>query len=108
MTKSKIIFLNGPSSAGKTSLVKAIQHLSEEPWLTTGVDVSFAVMPAKYLPGGKKASEGINFVSGTDEKGFPIMKVESGGYGKKVVQSIHRVVKQLANDGHNLILDEVI
>ena len=83
MTKSKIILLNGPSSVGKTSLVKAIQHLSEEPWLTTGVDVSFAVMPAKYLPGGKKASEGINFVSGTDEKGFPIMKVESGDYGKK-------------------------
>ncbi|CAG8663768.1 8885_t:CDS:2 [Ambispora leptoticha] len=63
-------------------------------------------MPAKYLPGGQKASEGINFVSETDEKGFPIIKVERGDYGKKVGQSIHRVVKQLADDGHNHILDE--
>lgn len=57
--KNKIIFLNGPSSAGKTSLVKVIQHLSEDFWLTSGVDVSFAVMPPKYLPGGEKAHEGI-------------------------------------------------
>jgi hypothetical protein len=70
--------------------------------------VSFAVMPARYLPGGEKASEGIQFVPGTDEEGFPIMKVESGDYGKKVGQSIHKVIKQLADDGHNLILDEVI
>ena len=105
---SKIIFLNGCSSAGKTSLVKAIQHLSEEPWLTSGVDVSFATMPAKYLPGGKKASEGINFVPGMDQEGFPIMRVESGDYGKKFVQSVHKVVKQLVDDGHNLIIDEAI
>lgn len=108
MKKSKIILLNGCSSAGKSSLVKAIQHLSEESWLTTGVDVSFAVMSAKYLPGGKKAHEGINFVSGTDEKGFPVVKVERGDYGKKVRQSIRKVVKQLADEGLNLILDEVI
>jgi chloramphenicol 3-O phosphotransferase len=108
LNMSKIILLNGPSSAGKSSLVKAIQHLSEESWLTSGVDVGFATMPAKYLPGGKKAHEGINFVPGTDEKGFPIMKVESGDYGKKVAQSIRKVVKQLADDGHNVILDEVI
>ncbi|CAG8447437.1 9424_t:CDS:2 [Racocetra fulgida] len=63
-------------------------------------------MSAKYLPGGKKANEGINFVPGTDEKGFLIMKVESGNYGKKVSQSIRKVVKYLADDGHNLILDE--
>ena len=65
-------------------------------------------MPAKYLPGGKKAHEGINFVPGTDEKGFPIMKIEVGDYGKKVGQLIRKVVKQLADDGCNLILDEVI
>ncbi|WP_147410164.1 phosphotransferase-like protein [endosymbiont GvMRE of Glomus versiforme] len=65
-------------------------------------------MPAKYLPGGQKTSEGINFVPGTDKEGFPVIKVKSGDYGKKVVQSIRKAVKQLADDGHNLILDEVI
>lgn len=30
---SKIILLNGFRSSGKTSIAKAIQYLSDEPWL---------------------------------------------------------------------------
>jgi len=105
---SKIIFLNGCSSVGKTSLIKAIQHLSEEPYLTFGVDTLFVTMPSKYLPGGEKSSEGIQFVPGIDQKGFPVTEVKSGSYGKKVSSSIPKIIKQLVDDGHNLILDEVI
>lgn len=105
---SKIILLNGPSSAGKSSIVKAIQWISNEPWLSLGVDSSFAVMPSKYLPGGKLAHEGINFIPGIDESNYPIMKVEVGDYGKKVGKSIRKTSKYLADDGHNIILDEVI
>jgi chloramphenicol 3-O phosphotransferase len=35
---SRIIFLNGCSSAGKTSISKAIQELSDTPWLHIGID----------------------------------------------------------------------
>lgn len=35
---SKIILLNGAGSSGKTSIARAIQHLSNEQWLTFGVD----------------------------------------------------------------------
>lgn len=105
---SKIIFLNGCSSAGKTSIVGAIQHLSDEPWLTFGIDTFFRAMPPKYLPFGEKAQEGIQFVPGTDREGLPIMEVKSGPYGEKIGESIPKVIKQLADDGHNLIIDEVI
>jgi chloramphenicol 3-O phosphotransferase len=44
----KIILLNGCSSAGKTSLVKEIQNLSDEPWLTFGIDTVIDAMPNKY------------------------------------------------------------
>ncbi|RHZ37277.1 chloramphenicol phosphotransferase CPT family protein [endosymbiont GvMRE of Glomus versiforme] len=108
MKKSKIIFLNGCSSVGKSSIVGAIQHLSDEPWLTFGIDTFFKAMPPKYLPFGEKASEGIQFISGIDKEGLPITEVKSGSYGKKVSQSIPKVIKQLVDDGHNLIIDEVI
>lgn len=105
---SKIIFLNGCSSAGKSNIVAAIQHLSDEPWLTFGIDAVLKAMPPKYLPFGEKASEGIQFVPGVDRERAPTMEVKSGSYGNKVAQSIPKIIKQLAADGHNLILDEVI
>lgn len=105
---SKILFLNGCSSSGKTSIVRAIQHLSNEPWLVFGIDTFLKAMPPKYLPFGEKAQEGIRFVPGVDKEGLPIMEVKSGSYGEKVSKSIPKVIKQLADDGHNLIIDEVI
>jgi chloramphenicol 3-O phosphotransferase len=44
-----IIFLNGCSSSGKTTIAKAIQHLSDEPWLLLGIDTFFHMMPSKYV-----------------------------------------------------------
>lgn len=34
----QIIYLNGPSSSGKTTLAKALQHAFEEPFLHVGID----------------------------------------------------------------------
>jgi chloramphenicol 3-O-phosphotransferase len=65
-------------------------------------------MPNKYLPGGKLAHERINFVPEINEDGYQIMKVESGEYGKKVSKSARKISKYLADDGHNIILDEVV
>jgi chloramphenicol 3-O phosphotransferase len=112
MIVSKIIFLNGCSSAGKTSLVKAIQHLSEEPFLSSGVDATFAALPAKYFSdfpvGGEKAEQGVQFIPSIDPEGFPILKVKTGSYAQKFSQSVPKIIKQLADDGHNIIIDEAI
>ena len=54
MTKSKIIFLNGCASAGKTTLAKAIQQVSEEPFLFVGIDALFGAMPRKIVGFGKE------------------------------------------------------
>ncbi|GAA1551717.1 hypothetical protein GCM10009789_01840 [Kribbella sancticallisti] len=46
MTPS-VIFLNGPSSAGKTTLGKALQDTLDEPYLLMGLDTCFAMVPAQ-------------------------------------------------------------
>lgn len=110
-TKGKIIFLNGCSSAGKTSLVKAIQMLGSEPWLTLGVDSLFATLPAKYFinsPNSEKKFEGVQFIKKVDKDGFPIVEIKEGSYAKKFYQSVPKLVKQLVDDEHNLVIDEVI
>ncbi len=102
-----IIFLNGCSSSGKTTVAKAIQHLSNEPWLLLGIDTFFQMMPSKYVGFGEKAGEGYHFIPGQDEEG-PLMSIESGSFGNAVTQSIPKVAQSLARDGHNLIVDEVL
>jgi chloramphenicol 3-O phosphotransferase len=104
---SKVLILNGCSSAGKTSLVKAIQHLSEEPWLTFGIDSVIDAMPGKLVGSGKGAAEGFHFVSDF-EKGFPITKVKIGSIGEKVSNLAPEIVKLLADNGFNIAVDEVI
>lgn len=102
-----IILLNGCSSSGKTTIAKAIQHLSEEPWLLLGIDTFFHMMPSKYVGFGEKAAEGYHFIPGQDEEG-PLMGIESGSFGNAVMDSIPKVVQSLAGDAHNLIVDEVL
>ncbi|MCE3230735.1 MAG: chloramphenicol phosphotransferase [Alphaproteobacteria bacterium] len=102
-----ILFLNGCSSSGKSTLAKAIQHLSDTPWLLLGIDTFFHMMPSKYVGFGEKADEGYRFVPSQD-KGEPMMRVESGVFGKAVTHSIPKVIQTLAKDAHNLIVDEVL
>lgn len=102
-----IIFLNGCSSAGKSTIARSIQHLSPTPWLHLGIDAFLNMMPAKYVEFGAKADQGFHFIQEQDEEG-PIMRIESGPFGNAVCRSIPRVVKSLADDGHHLIMDEVL
>lgn len=105
---SKTIFLNGCSSAGKSSIVKVIQHLSSEPWLTMGIDTFIDAMPSKYIGFGEKSEQGICFIHEPKEEGKPVTSIRSGPVFKKVNQSIPKVIKLLVDDGHNIIIDEVI
>lgn len=104
----KVIFLNGCSSAGKTSLVKEIQNLSDEFWLTFGIDTVIDAMPDKYVGSGKKAAKGFQFVSSIDKEGFSITEVKVGPIGEKAAALAPQIVKQLVDNRFNVIIDEVI
>ena len=102
-----IIFLNGCSSAGKTTIARAIQHLSEKPWLLIGIDAFIEMMPSDYVGFGDKADQGFHFIPEHDEVG-PLMRIEEGDYGRKIVKTVPKVIKILADENHDIILDEVI
>ena len=69
-------------------------------------------MPAKYFSdapgGGGKADQGVQFIRSIDPAGFPILEIKMGSYARKFWLSVPKIIKQLADDGHNLIIDEAI
>jgi chloramphenicol 3-O phosphotransferase len=47
----QIVVLNGAPRSGKTSIARAIQSTSEEPWINLGVDAYLQATPERYWPG---------------------------------------------------------
>jgi chloramphenicol 3-O phosphotransferase len=98
---SKIIFLNGCGSSGKTSIAKAIQHESPELWLSFGVDTFIDMIPFG------RQEPYLKFIPGQNERG-PTMHVESGPEGVKLFSVMPQFAEMLAARGNNLIIDEVL
>lgn len=98
---SKITLLNGCGSAGKTSISRSIQHLSDELWLTFGVDTFIDMMPSNKL------ESYLKFIPGENDRG-PTMHVETKLNGNNVFELMPTFAKMLADEGHNLIIDEVL
>ena len=98
---SKIIFLNGCGSSGKTSIAKAIQYESPELWLSFGVDTFIDMIPFG------RQEPYLKFIPGQNERG-PTMHVESGAEGGKLFSVMPQFAEMLADQGNNLIIDEVL
>jgi len=98
---SKIIFLNGCGSSGKTSIAKAIQHESPDLWLSFGVDTFIDMIPFG------RQEPYLKFIPGQNDRG-PIMHVESGPEGVKLFSVMPQFAEMLAASENNLIIDEVL
>lgn len=98
---SKVIFLNGCGSSGKTSIVNALQHISSDLWLTFGIDTFIDMIPFG------KQEPYLKFIPGQNEHG-PTMHVNAGLEAKKLFGVMPSFAEMLATNGNNLIIDEVL
>lgn len=104
----QIIYLNGPSSSGKTTLAKGIQKTFEEPFLHVGLDKIIGWMPEKINDWtGGKAPLGFSWKEGLDASGNPIQELQTGSFGQKMLKTFQEVVLTLAKSGHYLIIDDL-
>ena len=105
---SQIIYLNGPTSVGKTSVAKELQTLLEEPYLLIGIDTIIDLMPSKFNNWkGGIASKGFYWKEKIDPTGHPIQVIQNGPFAKKLVQTYIAITETIAKSGHNLIIDDV-
>ena len=104
----QIIYLNGPSSSGKTTLAKALQHAFEEPFLHVGIDKIIGWMPEKVNDWtGGEALLGYSWKKSEDASGNLIQELQAGPYAQKIGKTFQEVILALAKMGHHIIIDDV-
>ncbi len=104
----QIIYLNGPSSSGKTTLAKALQHAFDDLFLHVGIDKIIGWMPEKVNDWtGGAASLGYSWKKSSDASGNPIQELQIGPYAAKIAKTFQEIVVTLAKMGHHLIIDDV-
>lgn len=104
----QIIYLNGPSSSGKTTLAKALQQELDVPFIHIGIDRVIGMMPEKLNNwAGGPAPLGFSWKPSIDETGAPVQEIQAGPFGKKMVQTLREIVLTLLRMGHYVIVDDV-
>jgi len=95
MKPGRIILLNGASSAGKTSLLRALQDALPEPYLEAGLDKFIWMLPRRYLDRPL-----------WDEVMGRV--VAAGPVGHHLVTAMHQTIALLADAGWNVLADHVL
>lgn len=104
--KNKIIILNGVSSSGKSSILKAFQEFSSDCYYGIRMDRINDILPQKY-----RVYDQYEALSEENRKGFYYnkekQKFELGEYAKNMSEDFWHIIKSLANRKRNIIIDTV-
>ena len=104
----QIIYLNGPSSSGKTTLARALQNALEKPFLLIGIDKIIGFMPHKINDfNGESEREGFFWKVGQDPHGHTLYHIQAGPFAKKITNTLKDIVLLLAKQGYHIIIDDV-
>jgi len=104
----QIIYLNGTSSVGKTTIAKALQDEMNEPFLRIGIDQIIFMMPEKVNNWeGGEAELGFSWKKSIDEQGYPVQLLQVGPFAVKMNGAMREIVLALAKKGFNIIIDDV-
>ena len=98
-----VVVLNGTSSAGKTSLARALQDRWDGPVRDAGIDRHLTMLPRRYL---SSAWPDV-FRYDTAPDGT-ITRVVPGPVAHDLVRAMHRSAAALAGAGFDVVVDHVL
>jgi chloramphenicol 3-O phosphotransferase len=111
MAKGSVIFLNGSSSSGKTTLALALQEVLTEPFIHVALDQFRDGMPAAYRglnsPPGTCGHAGLNVVP-IHRDGVSFTDIQFGPMGLTMLKGMRRAIAALATAANNVIIDDII
>jgi chloramphenicol 3-O phosphotransferase len=105
-TTGKLIILNGGSSAGKTTLGKALQDLFDENYLLLGIDTFWLALPPKQLD--LERVEPHYTCKSHFENGLEYFEITPGPILDRLMHGRYLSVAQFLDLGFNVIADDVI
>jgi chloramphenicol 3-O phosphotransferase len=95
----RVVLLHGTSSSGKTTVARAVQALSGDPWLRLGIDTFWNAIDERWMEHGSCASEG--FLWRDDATIVP------GPVGDRLAKGMRAAVAACARCGNDLLVDDV-
>jgi chloramphenicol 3-O phosphotransferase len=95
MSAGKIIIINGTSSSGKTSILRALQDVLDEPYLEAGIDKFIWMLPERYL----------DRPLWDDVLG---LAAKAGVTGHALVRGMHHAIAAMSETGINVLADHVL
>jgi chloramphenicol 3-O phosphotransferase len=106
MATGRVIVLNGTSSSGKSTLLRALQARLDGPWLGVGIDTVVFALPKRYLdqPLWSEVFRYVDAEPGADAA----FRIETGELGQHLVEGMHRMIASLADAGLAVIVDHVL
>lgn len=104
----QILYFNGSSSSGKTTLCKHLQETLNEPFLHIGIDKVISMMPGKLNDWmGSKKVEGYSWKKSKDEEGHLIQEIQMGPFAYEIEKAYREIVLTLSKLGYYLLIDDV-
>ncbi len=108
---ANVIFLNGCSSAGKTTLALKLQQLLPEPYQHVALDQFRDGLPSRLrglnAPPDTPGASGLNVVP-VEREGERVTEIRFGEHGELVLKGMRRAVAAFADLGVNVILDDLL
>ncbi len=101
--RARIVLVNGVGSAGKTSIVKALQVLTRTPFLHVAMDAFLEMLPVAL----HEHPDGFRYEP-LVEDGHPAIAIHTGALGVRLMAGMRASVAALAAAANNLIVDDVM
>jgi chloramphenicol 3-O phosphotransferase len=95
----RVVLLHGTSSSGKTTVARAVQALSEEPWLRLGIDAFWGAIDERWMEHGPRASDGFRWREDAT--------IVPGPVGEQLAAGMRAAVAACARYGNDVLVDDV-
>jgi chloramphenicol 3-O phosphotransferase len=112
-----VFLVNGPSSAGKTTLCRALQTAIEEPYLVVGFDDFIFMSAPRYYRGADTGRQdtfdaftalGAEMVATSPPGAPPSVTAQFGPVFRRLLDSMAPAVRTLVDSGNRVIFDHVL
>lgn len=103
MKSGTILILNGTSSSGKSSILKAFQAVCPEPYVDMGIDKFFWMLHERY----RNTSQWTEVMKYAYSEDGTISEIHPTAYGNHFISGMHHAIYEMAQQGVNVIADHV-
>jgi chloramphenicol 3-O phosphotransferase len=100
---ARVIVLNGTGSVGKSSTAKALQAITETPFLHVQMDTFLEMLPAAMFG----HPDGYSFETVQDQ-GRPSVIIRTGPVMEQTMRGMRHAIAAMAAQGADLIVDDVM